>query len=385
MISDEMTAPRITITVIIATYNRAHLIAESLDSVLSQSPHEVIVVNDGSADNTAEVLAPYFDRIRYLWKENEGKPIAVNYGAQFATGSHLLIFDDDDILLPGALDIHSGFLERNPEFDYSYASCYYFEGDFDPSLLDSYLWLPLPQISSDEYLVSTLEDLNGSMQGMLIPKFCFDEVGGFDPELLRTQDHDLAIRLARRFRPGRIDEPTFAVRQHDQPRGPGFAQHEFSARRSVWRSYQQRIFSRIRQELALHEYLADPAVACDDQMACSQRRQALVQRAYIMSNRGLYDYALDDLCSAFSGRLAEEPLSVRERNLISQMTYFPDMRFFAPAWFFRRMGQAVRRNKLCFRYASRGLYWTGVRSRNSPRAVAKVANAIGHFMVGWVS
>src|SRR5690606_24595967 len=90
------------VSIIIPTYNRANYLKESLDSVIAQTyPNkEIIVINDGSTDETTEILQEYKHSIKYFNKENGGKSSAINLGLKKATGDYIWIFDDDDIALP---------------------------------------------------------------------------------------------------------------------------------------------------------------------------------------------------------------------------------------------------------------------------------------------
>ena len=97
------------ISVVIPTYNYAHLLPRALDSVLKQLDDDVelIVVDDGSTDNTAEVLADYQDRysvVQVIAQANAGAAAARNRGIAIATGRYVLLLDADDELLPDALE-----------------------------------------------------------------------------------------------------------------------------------------------------------------------------------------------------------------------------------------------------------------------------------------
>jgi glycosyltransferase involved in cell wall biosynthesis len=94
------------ISVIIPTYNRAHLVGETIENVLQQKTvdTEIVVVNDGSTDNTDEVIKRYRDTVVYIRKENGGSSTARNAGAMASRGEWLIFLDDDDRLLPGRLD-----------------------------------------------------------------------------------------------------------------------------------------------------------------------------------------------------------------------------------------------------------------------------------------
>ena len=93
----------ILFSVIIPTYNRAGIIGRAIESVLAQTYQnwELIVVDDGSTDNTKEIVMSYNDeRIKYFWKENEERSIARNFGIEKASGDYISFLDDDDYYLP---------------------------------------------------------------------------------------------------------------------------------------------------------------------------------------------------------------------------------------------------------------------------------------------
>lgn len=105
------------VSVIIPTYNRAEYVTQAIDSVLAQTytDYEIIVVDDGSADNTKEVLLPYMDRIRYIYQENAGASAARNKGIKAAKGDWIAFLDSDDEWLPGKLAVQIRAVERHPQ------------------------------------------------------------------------------------------------------------------------------------------------------------------------------------------------------------------------------------------------------------------------------
>lgn len=117
--AENSSAPRrVTVSVVIPTYNRAHSIGAALDSILAQDPpaDEVIVVDDGSTDNTLEVLAAYGDRIAVLRQDNAGAAAARNTGIRHATGDWVAFLDSDDLWLPGRLAaLHRDLVGSNTE------------------------------------------------------------------------------------------------------------------------------------------------------------------------------------------------------------------------------------------------------------------------------
>jgi glycosyltransferase involved in cell wall biosynthesis len=111
-------------SVIVPTYNYARYLQRALDSILAQerSDYEIVVVDDGSTDDTAEVVRRYQDkatrRIEYVFQNNRGLSAARNHGISLASGEYLLFLDADDELLPGALRQFHSALERTPGLDF---------------------------------------------------------------------------------------------------------------------------------------------------------------------------------------------------------------------------------------------------------------------------
>lgn len=109
-----------TFSVIIPVYNGAGMIQRAIQSVLDQSypAHELIVVDDGSTDSTADEVAVFGDRIRYLYQDNAGVSAARNAGAQAATGEWLAFLDADDWYYPDRLRWHAELIQKDPDLDF---------------------------------------------------------------------------------------------------------------------------------------------------------------------------------------------------------------------------------------------------------------------------
>lgn len=118
---------------IIPTYNRAHFVSESVESVLCQDIKdcdiEIIVVDDGSTDNTADILDGYGDKIRKIRLANGGAGRARNRGIEAAQGDWISFLDSDDRWLPDKLSLQFKVLERFPENNVVHSNFYTFEGD----------------------------------------------------------------------------------------------------------------------------------------------------------------------------------------------------------------------------------------------------------------
>jgi len=114
-----------TISVIIPTYNHGSVVGEAIQSVLEQtlSDYEIIVVDDGSTDNTREVVRSFSDkRIRYVYQENRGRSSARNHAISLAQGKYVAFLDSDDLFLPTKLEKQVACMEKNPNVLLSHTS-----------------------------------------------------------------------------------------------------------------------------------------------------------------------------------------------------------------------------------------------------------------------
>ena len=114
------TTPRVS--VVIPTYNYGHLLEQSLESVFAQTykDYEVILVDDGSTDDTPGIAARYEGRIRYFRKENGGPSSARNEGIRQARGPLIAFLDSDDLWLPHKLAVQTAFADAHPEYGLVY-------------------------------------------------------------------------------------------------------------------------------------------------------------------------------------------------------------------------------------------------------------------------
>lgn len=114
------------ISVVIATYNYGHFIERAINSVIEQNDldYELIIVDDGSSDNTNKIVEKYLHRslpVQYFYQKNQGASVARNKGIDIATGNYILILDSDDKLLPGALKHFREQIKKHPDVDAVFA------------------------------------------------------------------------------------------------------------------------------------------------------------------------------------------------------------------------------------------------------------------------
>jgi glycosyltransferase involved in cell wall biosynthesis len=311
MASIDMAHP--AITVLIPTFNRAEYLAECLDSILAQTlaPAQVVVVNDGSTDATRSVLTPYSDQIDYVETDQLGKPGALNAGLKHVTGDYVWIFDDDDVALPDALERLVAPLEKHPEHGFSFAPFHFTDSrPSDHRIGEVMHTLPIPDLDTRGFLIPLLEGNFLGGAALFARTRCYDEVGNFDPRLLRSQDYEMAIRIARAFTGIRVPGgATFHYRQHESLRGSTADRFTASQQRAKWLEYDQIIFRELYDSLPLHAYLP-PGVPLHE-----QRRQALIQRMGIMASKLLWDRVRMDL-RAIAALDDESPINRIERNVV---------------------------------------------------------------------
>jgi glycosyltransferase involved in cell wall biosynthesis len=205
------------VSVIIATYNRARLLTQTLDSIFAQSflDFEVIVVDDGSTDDTRAVLAPYQDRIRYIFQENLGPSAARNLGARRARGAWLSFQDSDDLARPNHLRALHGYTQAHPDCAMVFANGHYLGGpEHNRSTI-----IPAAKSRSLAARAVQLGDIFEKsivrLQAALIAKAAYEALGGHDQSLRICMDLDLSFRLLMNFPVGYIDEAVFSYRKHE--------------------------------------------------------------------------------------------------------------------------------------------------------------------------
>src|SRR5271165_3851874 len=206
--------PFAKVTALIPTYNCERYICDAVDSVLAQTypVHEVIVVDDGSTDNTREVLASYGNRIRYIPQVNAGPPAARNNGMAHATGDLIALLDSDDLWTPEKLGKQMNFLEQHPDCGLVYTDMKTFDetGIIEESVkISRNLTLPSGRIFPQLFAETLFQT-----SAVLIRKSCIDAVGGFDTSLRMGDDYEFFLRIARHYELGYVDEPLVLYRQH---------------------------------------------------------------------------------------------------------------------------------------------------------------------------
>ncbi|WP_165364220.1 glycosyltransferase [Sporolactobacillus sp. Y61] len=205
------------ISVIIPTYNRGAFTVAAVKSVLAQSysDYEIIVVDDGSTDDTRDLLKAFGDKIRYIYQENKGPSAARNAGIRLARGNYIALCDSDDRFLPDKLEKQMAFIHEHPECRFLY-SWYY---NVNEKGKRTKLRKPLT-CKSREHLQYCLFSRKFTIRTstLLVHKACFDKAGLFNEDYWYSQDWDMWLRLAEYYRGYCLEEPLCEYWLHGENR-----------------------------------------------------------------------------------------------------------------------------------------------------------------------
>ena len=190
------------ISIIVPAYNSARYLAEALDSALAQNyePKELIVVDDGSTDETSQIIARYGNRLEALRQPNQGSAVARNAGIAASRGEYIAFLDADDLWLPDKLCVQARYLDRHPEVGMVYSRWdVQEESALTPARAD--------------YRHQAENGIDPERSGWLYNQLLFDcivhtttvvlrrsiaeRVGPFDARYRRGQDYDYWLRVSR--------------------------------------------------------------------------------------------------------------------------------------------------------------------------------------------
>lgn len=211
-----MAGTMLRISVVIPSYNHAPYIREAVDSVLRQTrpPDEVIVVDDGSTDESVELLRGYADRIRLLVQENRGTYATLNHAFAVATGDWIAIQNSDDVWRPEKLERQLALVESNPEVGFVHS-------DFEVIDSESRPVVPKPSSVPDwrgppvcDMLPTLIREMPIIISSALVSRSAWERHGPFDPRFLGAGDWDFCLRLSQEFPFGFVDEPLTLHRKH---------------------------------------------------------------------------------------------------------------------------------------------------------------------------
>lgn len=206
----ETTHDPLLVSCIVPVFNGERYLDEALRSLLAQTagPPEVIVVDDGSTDATAEILASYADRVRAVRQENAGPATARNRGLRLARGQLISFLDSDDLWEPAKLERQLAFLAARPEVH----ACVTHAQNF---------WIPELQSEAETFREHRIAKPMPAFLAstLLARRAIFDRVGGFDETLRFGDSTDWFLRAARcGVKVAMLPEVLYSRRIHERNR-----------------------------------------------------------------------------------------------------------------------------------------------------------------------
>ena len=201
------------ISVIIPTYNNSKFIVEAIEGVLGQTytNYEIIVVDDGSTDNTKDSLKPYYGIIRYFYKDNGGVASARNLGIRNAQGDYIAFLDSDDLWASEKLSAVSKVIKSYPQIGLIYSDTYQIDeigrvvGIFKAKSFGNKSY---EQLLFDNFIPAS---------SVVVKRKCFETCGLFFENFetpAGAEDWDLWIRVAKKYDIKHINKPLISYRIH---------------------------------------------------------------------------------------------------------------------------------------------------------------------------
>jgi glycosyltransferase involved in cell wall biosynthesis len=206
------------ISIITPTYNRADLLGQTIESVLAQTypDWELIIIDDGSADNTSEVVSRYLEkdgRIKYFYQENRGLPAARNSGIRKAAGKYLAFLDADDLYFPDSLKNLWGHLHKAPpKTKLVYGDFIIF---YDNSTTTRKIRATPPFPRPKLYLQFLISGGNPIVpSATMVEKKAVIDVGMFNESFFSLEDAELWSRLILKYDIAKVDAQIVRYRKH---------------------------------------------------------------------------------------------------------------------------------------------------------------------------
>ncbi len=203
------------VSVIIPTHNFAEYISESIDSVLAQTYRgfEIIIVDDGSTDNTKEVVEKWgqSDKVRYFYQENKGPGAARNRGIKESKGDYIAFLDADDLWLPEKLKKQMDKFNQSPELGFIHTDYVLFNEN--GTMQNRKFGIKSKKNLSGHIFPYLLRECFVRTSTVMLRKECFEKIGFFEEAYL-SEDYDFLLRLSKEYQAGYVDETMAKCREH---------------------------------------------------------------------------------------------------------------------------------------------------------------------------
>lgn len=246
------------VSVVIPAYNYAHYLPFAIESALIQTykPIEVIVVDDGSTDNTQQVVANYGKKVKYVYQQNAGLSAARNTGILSATYDYLVFLDADDVLEPVMIEsAMDKFFELSP--DYGIVACLSKYIDSNGNLIKhaDFYFHPQGEITAHDILLMT----RFAPSSVVVKKEVFQVCGFFDTSLKSSEDRDMWIRAASKFKIYLSGEQNVRIRKHSANMSSNPKRMKENMGRVIRKAWNSKILPRYEiwtwlQALSIHRF-----------------------------------------------------------------------------------------------------------------------------------
>jgi glycosyltransferase involved in cell wall biosynthesis len=267
------------VSVIVPTYQNGQYLCQAIESILRQTwkDLEIIVVDDGSTDNTSEVLKTYEGKIKILTQPNSGTAAARNAGIKVSQGKFIAFLDADDIWLEGKLEQQMPIFDKKPQVGLVFSDMYNFDGESKKGRAFQLVKPKSGWVESDLFQSDFVP-----MPTVIIRHECLDTIGLFDETLHYCEDYDLWLRICRSWELDFINEPLALYRLSQ-------GQKSKNRRRMVDDTIQ--IKRKAISENAILKTLPRPILdKCFYNLYLQQARLALTQNCNLDARKYMKDY-----------------------------------------------------------------------------------------------
>jgi glycosyltransferase involved in cell wall biosynthesis len=201
-----------SVSIIIPCHNQGHFLSEAIESAIDQDYglKEIIVVNDGSSDDTREVVQRFLPVIKYIEQENSGVSGARNAAIKLSSSDYVAFLDSDDILLPGSVARRVAYLDNHPDVAMVCSDVIIFN---DSLILGSRSKLWDKPKTPENFRWETV-DYNATISSAMVRRSCFDNVGFFEESIKTSEDWLMFVKLSLHFNMAYLEEPLTKYRLH---------------------------------------------------------------------------------------------------------------------------------------------------------------------------
>lgn len=208
--------PRVSI--ITPAYNMARFLPAAIDSALSQDyeDKEIVVLDDGSQDDTAAVVRAYGDKVRYHWQPNEGVANSYNRLMRLAQGEYVHVLDADDVLMPGTISANVAMLDKYPSAAMVYGDAVVVDEHGKPyGRRTAPAWIGKTElVPSRKMFKELLKGCHITNSTVMVRRGLFDEIGPYEQESVPGEDWDMWLRTSVNHDVAHVPRPLAYYRTH---------------------------------------------------------------------------------------------------------------------------------------------------------------------------